>query len=115
MKGLQAGRIVNYVMKDGQARPLLVARAWGDSGIVNGVLFVDGSNDDGNLPIQVGPVPRITSEVVGIGLVKAAATGIWATSVHFDPKKKPGTWHWPEREQSQSAANVKAKGKEKAA
>src|SRR5579859_3110440 len=81
-----AGRIVNFVLKDGQVRPLMIVRVWGDSpmpGYINGVLLFDGSNDANVLPHEV-PNP------VGVPVM-------WVTSVHYDAAKVPGTWHWPER------------------
>jgi hypothetical protein len=76
------GRIVSYVMKDGQIRPLIVTRVWTQNDI-NGVLVFDGSNDAPCLP-QEHPNP-------------AGIPVLWLTSVHRDDNKAPGTWHWPER------------------
>jgi hypothetical protein len=80
------GRLVNYVLQDGQIRPLLVVRVWGDvpiNGYVNGILYFDGSNDARVLPHE-HPNP-------------AGMPMQWVTSIHYDAEKKPGTWHWPER------------------
>lgn len=76
------GRTVNYVLKDGQIRPLLVVRVWSPV-YINGVLTFDGSNDANILPCE-HPNP-------------AAQPTMWLTSIHYDAEEKPGTWHWPER------------------
>jgi hypothetical protein len=83
MEGLEIGRIVHYVMKDGQERPLMVVRVWSPSeipGYINGVLIFDGSNDSGIFPYSGYESGRNTA---------------WITSTHYDAGKKPGTWHWP--------------------
>ncbi len=70
------GRIVHYVMPDGQHRPAVVVQVWNkDTGCSNLQVFTDGSND--------GPDYRK-------GL-------FWATSVIYSENKEPSTWHWPER------------------
>lgn len=74
-----AGRIVNYVMKDGQVRPFLIVSATDNA--PNGKLFYDCTNDSGNFPNQ---------EPVNIG---DGVEQLW--SVTYSEEKKPGTWHWP--------------------
>ncbi len=85
MEGLTEGRIVHYVMPNGEHRPAIVVNVWKVSGscegYVNLVVFVDGSND-----------VKSTREVLDI------ATTLWETSVCFDDKEKPShTWHWIEK------------------
>lgn len=84
------GRTVNYVLKDGQVRPFLIVRVWGDNpfpGNVNGVLIFDGSNDAHVLPnAEMNPHHN-----------PAGNPQVWLTSVHYDANKAPFTWHWPER------------------
>lgn len=84
MEGLIEGRIVHYVMPDGQHRPAVVVRVWnspGHEGLANLQAITDGTND------------------VVTGAPAEAAKGLmWATSVENDEtEKKPGTWHWIER------------------
>lgn len=77
------GRIVHYVLTDGQHRPAIVVRAWGEephsapdyADSVNLQVFLDGSNDGSESGVD------------------------WETSVRYDETgKTPYTWHWPERE-----------------
>lgn len=92
LDGLAVGRIVHYVMPNGQHRPAVVVRVWGEEMCPAGEtvqlqVFTDGSND-ANAP---GGHPQFAS-----GLY-------WATSVkHSEPVAGVGTgahtWHWPERE-----------------
>lgn len=86
MRGLAVGRIVHYVLDNGQNtgehRPAQIVHVWNDSGMVNLVVTLDGLND-----------------------TDAAANGVtndklhmWATSRMFDDvDKRPGTWHWIEQ------------------
>jgi hypothetical protein len=83
MDGLFEGRIVHYVMPNGDHRPAIVVRVWRgpcgeESGCSNLQVFTDGRNDG----------PGFESGVH------------WATSVAYSDEPKPGTWHWPERRQA---------------
>lgn len=74
--GLSEGRLVHYVMVDGQIRPAIVVRVWDRvTGCCNLQVFVDGSND---------------------GYDWKTGT-LWATSIPYDEGLAPQTWHWPER------------------
>ena len=73
------GRLVNYVMKNGAIRPMLVVSG-GDMS-PNGKLFYDSTNDVGNFN---GADPQN----IGDGVEQ-----MW--SVPYSADKKPGTWHWP--------------------
>jgi len=87
MEGLTEGRIVHYVLSNGQHRPAIVVRNWsnpdipGSDGMANLIVFSDGSNDRG---------------VVG---GNATDQGLfWATSAHYDAEGcKHHTWHWIEK------------------
>lgn len=85
MDGLTEGRIVHYVMHDGNVagedRPAIVVNAWHNNseyqreGRVNLQVFTDFGNDG-----------------------KDYESGrYWATSVPFSEERKPGTWHWIEK------------------
>lgn len=82
MEGLTEGRIVHYVIADGEHRPAIVVKNWGetysDPGTVNLTVFTDWSND------------RRFNEQYASGLY-------WATSVKYSENKEPGSWHWIER------------------
>lgn len=77
------GRIVHYVLPDqhvrGTIRPAMIVRVWSAT-MVNLQVFTDGTNDRLDAGSTVAPV--------------------WRTSVSEDPEGKPGTWHWPEREEA---------------
>lgn len=86
MDGLTEGRIVHFVMPNGEHRPAIVVKVWNQDGTANLTVFPDWTNDTHNLPNQFYPVEEIRR-----GL-------FWATSVRFDEaEKKPGTWHWIEK------------------
>ncbi len=83
INGLTEGRIVRYVLANGAHRPGIVVRDWKqDNGLVNLVVFLDGSNDSG---ATANPNPN-------------SPLMIWATSAHFSAEgKELHTWHWPEK------------------
>lgn len=87
LKGLGIGRIVHYVIRDGdlvdnrstnQHRPAIIVNDWRgldrDDGYSNLVVFVDGQNDQS---LDRGDT-------------------MWVTSRVYSNDKEPGTWHWPE-------------------
>lgn len=90
MPGLTEGRMVHFVMPDGQHRPAIVVLVWHVSGAcpgyVNLQVFTDGTNDlSSQGKLHPDDVDRI-------------AFGIWwRTSVCYSEGKEPGTWHWIER------------------
>lgn len=86
MEGLTPGRIVHYVMPNGQNRPAIVTHVWNQEGCVNLTVFTDWLNDE-------------------IGTHNGL---YWATSVLFNSQSiynpetmrneyQPQTWHWIER------------------
>ncbi len=80
MEGLTEGRIVHWVVPHGpsagQHRPAIVVRVW--------------RRDDGGVPlVQL----QVFTDASNDGFTNAH----WATSVHYDEAKGPGTWHWIER------------------
>ena len=89
MEGLIEGRIVHYVLPDGNSegehRAAIIVRVFEsmkESGTVNLLVFTDCTND-------VDPKdPRTASYGKGV---------VWATSVHYSEVPKPRTWHWIER------------------
>lgn len=91
MDGLTEGRIVHYVMPNGEHRPAIIVRNWTTQltppceGYVNLQVFTDGSNDvNVETPVQ-------NAESIRNGL-------LWVTSICPDEiEKKPNTWHWIEK------------------
>lgn len=74
------GRLVHYVLdsgrNQGQHRPALIVRTWGDSDNVQSYVNVQVLTDDAN-----DGLPAI----------------MWVTSVQYDPMGlTPRSWHWPE-------------------
>lgn len=71
------GRIVHFVLKDGTARPAIVIAAHAD-----GVC---------ELHIFLRPIESLhNAEYVG--------------AAEFSPTGRPGTWHWPDRSQTEEKA-----------
>ena len=84
MEGLTEGRIVHYVMLNGQHRPAIVVKVWRNQdgtptkdGYSNRQVFTDsdaeGKYNDGCPPVM------------------------WATSVPYSEEPRAGTWHWIEK------------------
>lgn len=85
ISALTEGRIVHYVLSNGQHRPAIVVKNWsnptlpGSEGMVNLIVFADGANDR-----------NVISGNSDQGI-------FWATSAHYDPNgTKHHTWHWIE-------------------
>lgn len=78
LAGLTEGRMVHFVMSDGEHRPAVIVRVWPVSGVCDGYVnlqvFTDGTND---------------------GQENAAGIA-WKTSICYDENKGVGTWHWIE-------------------
>lgn len=95
LEGLTEGRIVHYVMTNGDHRPAIVVRVWRSlggaheglpvlEGLVNLQVFTDGANDQN---------PAYSS-----GLNERVSSGLlWATSVRYSDQHETGSWHWIER------------------
>jgi len=93
--GLIEGRIVHYVMPNGEHRPAIITKVW-DTQHINGcsnlTVFSDWSNDAG-----WNQTTRKALEEAGIDPAKVADGKFWATSRTYSEKLEPGTWHWIER------------------
>jgi hypothetical protein len=77
MVNLTEGRIVLYVIKEGEYRPAFVVKVWSRTvGTSNLQVFVDGTNDG----------------------FPSGENVVWRTSVVYSEDKRPGTWHWLETE-----------------
>jgi hypothetical protein len=83
------GRIVNYVLNNGEIRPAIIVQVWSDT-CVNLRVFFDGSND-------------AAAEGFDYGLTAAAFGAEWRTSVCYaEPTDgvvefRAHTWFWPAR------------------
>ena len=95
MEAVSIGRIVHFILANGEHRPGIIVRVWpgeyGNEKVKDGVnlqIFLDGRNDNA----------ADTSDIGGVFEHERAYGNAWRTSVKYaDAKKKePGTWHWPE-------------------
>jgi hypothetical protein len=78
MDGLTEGRMVHYVLENGEHRPAVIVKVWDKlSGVVNMQVFTDGINDE-----SVNGHARNT---------------MWKTSVPYSEEPKSSTWHWIEK------------------
>jgi hypothetical protein len=102
MDKVKIGRIVHYVLADGEHRPAIIVRVWpdeyGNAEVKDGInvqIFNDGGND-----AHAGTDVAIGS-FTGEERVRGTA---WRTSVRYrNPSdgniaELMGTWHWPERD-----------------
>ncbi len=97
MKGLTEGRIVHYVLPDGNSqgehRPAIVTKVWSqsdDEATVNLSVFTDHAND------YALHKPDVHQDSQNANLFGGEYGLMWATSVVYDETKQPGTWHWIE-------------------
>lgn len=84
MEGLTEGKIVHYVLSNGEHRAAIVVRVFESGkphGLANLIVFSDGAND----------ARDVSGNVSEQGL-------FWATSAHYDPAgTEHHTWHWIEK------------------
>ena len=98
MEGLIEGRIVHYVMPDGEHRPAVVVKVWdheGETGTSNLQIITDGPND-----VPWGSEGKALEEKFvgcGIKLDDVRHGHFWRTSVRYSATPEPETWHWIER------------------
>jgi len=95
LAGLTEGRIVHYVMPNGEHRPAIVVRVWRElqeasPGYSNLQVFTDFGND----------VKVENREFYNDAEIRSGR--LWATSVSYADAGESGlhpphTWHWPER------------------
>ena len=86
MNQVSIGRVVHYVLPNGEHRPATVARVWSQpeewnphSGMCNLVVTLDTPNDYGIM----GTAPDKDT--------------VWKGSVYYSDTPQPNTWHRPER------------------
>lgn len=93
------GRIVHYVLANGDHRAALVTNGFGDK-IANLTVFLDHANDLQTSAQTTGTGWEIKPQLIpqNTGAFTHGG-GLHAASAHQDEDAKtPGTWHWPERE-----------------
>jgi hypothetical protein len=96
MDGLVEGRIVHFVMPNGEHTPAIVLKVWdhdGNTGTANLMVFTDGSNA---LP-ETKEQEELYKLYHGMNLDEIRHGHIWQTSKTFSEVPQPGTWHWPEK------------------
>lgn len=92
MEGLTEGRIVHYVLNEGngkgQHRPAVVVRVWRITG--EGNIKTPPENGCSNLQVftDSDEHQKYNDELPPV---------MWATSVIYDENCAPGTWHWIEK------------------
>ena len=100
MDGVTEGRVVHFVLENGEHRLAVIVNAWHEAGGVNGLVnlqvILDGTNDlftDSGKEIPPGACRfgKPTREECERGM-------LWRTSVHFSAEPLEGTWHWLEKE-----------------
>jgi hypothetical protein len=98
MDKISIGRLVHFVLPNGEHRPAIVVRVWPDefpnnteekTG-VNLQVFLDGTND--NEAYAGLPLPAKINTLHGTMLYTSAQYAMTPDGL------LPGTWHWPERE-----------------
>jgi hypothetical protein len=98
MEGLTEGRIVHFVMPNGQHRPAIVVRVWRvtqaegsalppENGCSQLQVFTDGSND---VDQSMGDGIQTVMEGARLGIM-------WRTSILYNADFLVGTWHWIEK------------------
>lgn len=92
MEGLIEGRMVHYVMPNGQHRPAIIVKVWGETGLSNLQVITDGSND---VPYTEEEKEKFKN--YGIAPDDIRHGHIWKTSISFSEEPQPNTWHWVEK------------------
>lgn len=95
MEGLTEGRIVHYVLPNGEHRPAIVVRVWRyhDPDVVDqdGAPLLNPRNGCSNLQVfmDADAEAKYNDEMLPVS---------WRTSVTYSGENEPGTWHWIEKE-----------------
>ena len=99
------GRIVHYVLGNGDHRAaIVVGGAFGSEGYVNLKVLLDENNDLRTRPAAIGiSMWEVKPEVFVRGFEGFIRSNDGLTlsvgsALPDEDTKKPGTWHWPERE-----------------
>jgi len=101
------GQRVAFVMRDGTTRPLDIVKVLVSTvvpGHCNGVLLIDGKNDEDNLPVIVGKDDKEQDVFQTLPIARQTVAhgdeypicAIWVTSTHYSEDKEPGTYHFAE-------------------
>jgi hypothetical protein len=91
---LTEGRVVHYVLPNGEHRPAIVVKVWRiiDFDPEGGIIGLPKLPENGCCNLQV----FMDSDEKGQYNDKMWPIS-WRTSVIFDNAKMPGTWHWIEQ------------------
>ena len=82
IEGIIEGRMVHYVLSNGEHRPGIIVKVWSkSSGCSNLQVFVDNTND---APAFIPPIAQVTGVY-------------WVTSANYSEEPTPRTWHFIER------------------
>ena len=114
MDSPRIGRIVHYVLANGEHRPATIVRVWpgefGNDEVKDGVnllVFLDGMNDrDATSPQKPSDAkPGDPVDMSGTVTYEECISRVaWRTSVRYGSVTPdgtgmlPGFWHWPERD-----------------
>lgn len=92
MDGLTSGRMIHYVMPNGEHRPGVITNVWNDRGLINASVFTDYTND---VPYKKDEEELFRNN--GVDPNQAAHGHIWKTSISYSEEPKVNTWHWIEK------------------
>lgn len=103
MDEVKLGRIVHFVLANGEHRPAIIVRVWpgeyGNDEVKDGInaqVFLDGGNDR-VVFVDAATTPPTSDAFSQVTLDECTKGSAWRTSVRHSSEAKPGTWHWPER------------------
>jgi hypothetical protein len=99
MEGLTEGRIVHYVMPNGEHRPAIVVRVWRQTVQVDPSIDIRLTQEFKLVPPENGCCQlQVFLDSDGEHDWNDGPKNIlWATSVLYSEKPEPLTWHWIEK------------------
>jgi hypothetical protein len=87
VEGLTEGRIVHFVLDNGEHRPAIVVNVWRVNGISEDGEVISCSPENGCCNLQL-----FTD-----GFNDSMPNTVWKTSIVYSADLLPGTWHWIEK------------------
>lgn len=107
MEGLTEGRIVHYVLPDGQHRPAIIVKVWRVPDYKSGEVSLPSLEEmEKSNPVNSNESPPLNGcsnlQVFMDSDEEAKYNDkmlpvSWRTSVLYSEGKEPGTWHWIEK------------------
>jgi hypothetical protein len=91
-KLLHPGLTVNYVLKNGEVRPLIITRVVTGTKNINGTVLFDGPNDAERLSIEF----RLNSDQLRTGTIWLEDVPYNEAPTSIGKSLVPGTWHLPQ-------------------